>query len=287
MKNIYLKTGQTQDVFNDLKDSFNGTLTSTNEEYNLTLASDFAEGNIKGKTLANGMTFIQFDMRFSDDVRISMESFMCSPIFFLYCSEGNVQHSFGVQGNKKNVKKNQTGVLKSTSTVNNIFYFQKDVSITFNLIGVETKACSQQQNTELIKNVKNTFFKVKEDYLEVSVTNLNTVAKLYEFNTIPQKGIVKDLLKARILESILELEIKNQMDGLELLTQNINHFVKRQFFAIKSVPDSIMKSAVLQAGQTFQSPLYLMHKVNEGFKFSYNRMMHNFQFIMGIGRQRI
>ena len=41
MKSIYLKAGKTQDVFNDLKDSFNGTLMVNGDEYNLA----FAGGN--------------------------------------------------------------------------------------------------------------------------------------------------------------------------------------------------------------------------------------------------
>lgn len=90
MKKIYLKAGNTEDVFNDLNDNLKGTLVTNNDEFDLTLSSAFARGNIKGIAFPEGMTYMQFDLVFHDDVRLSMESLKTSPIFFAYCSYGSM-----------------------------------------------------------------------------------------------------------------------------------------------------------------------------------------------------
>ena len=64
MKKLYINTGGINSIFNDLKDSLNGTLTLENNQYNLEVNSKNAKGTISGITLNKQICYLQFDIVF-------------------------------------------------------------------------------------------------------------------------------------------------------------------------------------------------------------------------------
>lgn len=240
MKSIYLEAGKTHDVFNDLKENFNGALIVNNNEYNLAIQSGFSRGNIKGTSFPGGLSYTEFDLIFFEDTRFSVEMFSGSPVFFAYCSEGNFLHSFGEQGEKKRLKEHHSGILKSTTSANSILYFEKLVPIKFSVIGMVTKPIPNGENTELAKKLKNTFFKTEEDYLKVELQNFKITEKMKELATLTQTGILGNVLKKRIVKSILEIEIAKHTDFFTKLSQVVNTFKAKRLDEIKSVSDFVM-----------------------------------------------
>lgn len=240
MKSIYLKAGKIQDVFNDLKDDFKGTLIVNNEEYNLALQANFATGNIKGTKYPEGILFMEFDVVFYEDVRLSIESFTNSPIFFAYCFQGSLQHSFGEQGVKNRIKKQHSGILKSAARVNSILHFEKQIPIKFSVIGIGTNTIGGEENTELIQKLKNTFFNTKEDYLNIRIRNSKISDKMKELSTLSQKGIVGKVLKNRILKSILKMEVEQNTDGFSELIEATHFFALKRRDEIKKVFDIVI-----------------------------------------------
>lgn len=288
MKSIYLKAGKAQDVFNDLKDNFNGTLQSNDDEFNLTLSSGFAKGNIQGVTFPDGMTYIQFDMVFHDDVRLSMESLNTSPIFFAYCSQGTIQHSFGEQGERKVIKKQHSGILKSTSSVNSILHFEKHVPIKFYVIEINT-AVANEHNDELVRKLKNTFFHIKEDYLQINAQNSKIAQKIEELNTITHKGIVRNLLINRILENILELEIEQHTDGFAAIAESVNSFTVKQINEIKIMSNYVADFSLELFTTDFiaQKIGLVTNRLQKEFKLTYSRSVQDLLIFMRIERSRI
>lgn len=288
MKSIYLKAGKAQDVFNDLKDNFKGTLQSNDDEFNLTLSSGFAKGNIQGVTFPDGMTYMQFDMVFNDDVRLSMESLKTSPIFFAYCSQGTIQHSFGEQGERKIIKKQHSGILKSASSVNSILYFEKHIPIKFYVIEINT-ALANEHNDELVRKLKNTFFHIKEDYLEISSQNSKIAQKIEELSTITHKGIVRNLLINRILENILELEIEQHTDGFSAIAEAVSSFTLKQINEIKAMSNYVTDFSLELFTTDFiaQKIGLLTNRLQKEFKLTYSRSVQDLLVFMRIERGRI
>lgn len=290
MKSIYLKNGNAQDVFNDLKDNFEGKLTLNYDEYSLALNSDFANGNIKAITFPEGMTYIEFDIVFYDDVRLSMESFMTSPIFFAYCREGIIQHSFGESGDRKTLKKQCSGILKSTSGVNSVLHFEKNNTVKLYVIAMETNATmANEQNAELVKKLKNTFFNSKVDYLDISFQNFKIIDKVKELKELTQKGVARNLFINRILESILKIEIEQHIDGFSEIVQTINSFTVKRIDRIKSISNLVMDLSV----EIFTTDLLLQKiggfyiKLQKEFKQLSSRTVHDFLIFIRIERQRV
>jgi AraC-like DNA-binding protein len=284
MKSIYLKAGKAQDVFNELKKNLRGILTSNNEEYNLALESDFAKGNIEGMIFQEGMTYMQFEIVFSDDVMLSIELFKTSPIFFAYCSEGSLKHSFGVNGDKNCLKKYNSGVLKSTSSINSILYFEKNIPIKFSIIGIGSSAISNVQNDNMIQKLKNTFLKRKDDYVDIRFRNFKIYEKIEEFNAITQTGIVRNLLKKGILQIILAMEIEQHTDNFVRISEAITCLTLRQIEEIKRISNFIMNFPAEQFTIKFltQKTGLSPSKLQEGFKLVHSRTVNDFVTFMRI-----
>lgn len=290
MKSLYLKAGKTESVFNDLKDSFNGNLWIHNDEYRLDIRNNFARGTIKGITFPDGLTYMQFEMIFNEETRLSMESLKTSPLFFVYCLQGNVQHSFGEMGERKNIKNQHSGILKSTSRVNSILYFEKNRPIQFYVIQVGTNTeNSNEYNDELVKKLKNTFFHINEDYLEISAQDFEITKQLKELNALNHKGIVRNLYMNRILEKILEIEIEQHTDGFSVMaaaiksfaSQQINEIIKISNFASNLYLELFTTDIVIQKAVSFKN------KLQKEFKLLFSRSLHEVLIFMRIERGRI
>lgn len=290
MKSIYLKAGTTEDIFNDLKDNLKGTLMVHNEEYALGVRNNFARGTIKGITFPDGLTYMQLDMVFDEEVRLSMESLKTSPIFFVYCTHGNVQHSFGEQGERKNISRKHSGILKSASSVNSILYFDKQVPIQFHIIQMGTNTdIVNEHNGELIKKLKNTFFKTKEDYLETSSQDLEIAQKLKELNALNHKGIIRNLYMNRILEKILEIEIEQHTDGFSVIAERINSFAQHQTNEIRRISNSAANLSLQLFTTDFilQRVIEVTNRLQKEFKMLFSRSVHELLIFMRIERGRI
>lgn len=288
MKSIYLKAGKTQDVFNDLKDNFDGTLIVNNNEYDLAIQSVFSRGNIKGISFPGGMTYMEFDMIFFEETRFSLELLSGLPIFFAYCSQGNFQHSFGEQGEKKRFKEYHSGILKRATSVNSILHFEKLVPIKFSVIGMVTKPIANGENAELIRKLKNTFCNTDGDYLKVGVQNFKVAEKMKELMTLSQKGIFGNVLKKRIVKSIIEMEIAQNTAVFTKMSQAVNVFRTKRFAEINSVSDFVMNFPVEFATKHLpQKTGLIINKLQEGFKILLSRTIHDFLIFIRIERQGI
>jgi len=275
MKKLYLNTGGINTIFNDLKESLNGTLALENNQYNLTVKSKYANGIISGITLNKQISYIQFDIVFNDDVELSMESFANSPILFTYCFSGNMTHSFGINGERKAIKPNQTGIIRNTSNINSVLCFEGYKHVQFSMICNNTYHAAVSENSKLFLNLKKRFISKSGNYIYVGQQNSKITEKLKEFNTLQQKGIVKNLLKNRILESILEIELDHHTYGYTKNIQPILSLANRQIEELKRVSSfnvlDIFSGTGLSGRNYF--PRLLKEKYHLSLNKSYNQKL--------------
>ncbi|MEO8254145.1 MAG: hypothetical protein ABI554_07115 [Flavobacterium sp.] len=269
MKSIYIKTGKLQDVFNELKDSFKGTLTSNDNGYSIALKTKIAEGSIEGKIVDEEIAYFEFDTIFHDDIRLSMEIDNDLPVFFSYCLDGSIQHSFGEQAIKKSIKKHQMGILTSKSSINSILYFPKNTPIKLSIIRLSLNNVATTNNNELIKKVKNIFFKTKEDYLDIKPQSFKIMKKIKELNNLKQVSLSQKLLEKIILKNILEIEISQHTDSLLKIVQEINSLSLKSISQIKKASNRFVNYSIEELftikGLITKSDFFI-NKLDGGFK---------------------
>jgi len=268
MKKLYLNTGGFNAIFNNLKDSFNAELiTTNNNEYNLIIKSKWAKGTISGVCFENKMSHMHFDIVFNEDVTLSVESFKSAPILFAYCENGNLAHSFGANGEKKSIKKNQTGVLSNTSVINSVLYFESHKHIQFSLIGMPTEAVEEDQNVEMIAQLKKRFMNESGNYIYTGSQSLKVIQKWQELKTLPQQGIVRNLLKKLILKEIIEMEIAQHSYNYMSTFDPIVNLAARQINEIKRISHMNIAEVISAAG--LASKNYLPRIFKEKYHLSY------------------
>ncbi|MBZ4034951.1 hypothetical protein K6T82_09240 [Flavobacterium sp. 17A] len=231
MKKLYINTGSFDAVFNNFKESFGGDLLITANEYKLKFKSKWANGSISGIRFEKEMTYLSFDFTFNHDVSLSIESNPLAPVFFVYCEQGNLLHSFGPNGEVKGLKKQQSGIMSNSSSINSVLYFESHKRIQFSLIGLPTNTANS--NSDFAHQVKNIFIHNSGNYIYVGSENQKIGNKFQELKTIPQQGTVRYLLMRTILREILELEIAQHRYNYLTPFQPVLNFAAKQLGEIK------------------------------------------------------
>lgn len=139
MKIVTINTEKIEGVFEELSANFGGKVTLDLDEHKLDVNNSAAKGSIMGASFNDNISYVQFDMTFSVDVRMDFINIKSSPTYFAYCSKGNLSHSFGVTGEERKFKTFQTAIVTSQENQDNVLFFEKDVKTKFTLIIVGTQ----------------------------------------------------------------------------------------------------------------------------------------------------
>lgn len=254
MKNIYLNAGTISEVFNGLENSFSGILNSTDNEFKLDLNTDLIKGQIQGITFINGITAVQVEMTFFDDVMLSMESMGTSSIVFAYCDGDRFKHSFGSTGQKISLRKHHSAVINSNRSINTVLHFHKNTTVQFSLIKVETVNMGQAVNDSLLFNLKKTFLNKQPNYYYEGLQNMKITEKFKAFKTITAPGMVGHILKKDCIQSILEIEINDNTAALKKLSGSINRSALNQIDEIKKMYSFIKPSTIGAVYQKIMQP---------------------------------
>ncbi|MDR7210829.1 hypothetical protein [Flavobacterium piscis] len=270
MKKLYLNTGGLETIFENLQDSLQGTLTSENNQYNLVIKSKKSKGTISGISFTKQLAYIDFDMEFNDDVILSMESSVNSPVVFAYCTDGTLEHSFGINGEKKNLKENQAGILRNTSGINSVLFFKAFQRVKFSIISSNVSNLENVENSDLFAGLNTIFTNPSGNYRYVGQLNLKIAEKLLELKNVPQKGIVGNLVKKRILESILGTEMALHSYGYMKAIQPILTLANKQIDDLKRISNLNIAEVIYGVGQARRHYLPRLLKGKHHLAFSFH-----------------
>src|SRR5690606_19659298 len=137
MRSIELNITDFKDVITHLQNQLGGELETESGEYTLKLDNDLAKGNINGICFYEGISYVEYDVTFYEDVKIEMHNVESSPLVFMYCSKGSLTHDFSLAQKKETLGEFQTAILSASNKDNHRFYFAKDVNIATSMIHVE------------------------------------------------------------------------------------------------------------------------------------------------------
>lgn len=101
MTTITLTSTAIKSIFEELHQSMNGALSVKVKEHILDIDNEFGRGKIRGVTFKSGISLLEFDVKFVQDLTLRVGSSERPPICFAYCLRGKVTHSFGSQSGKK------------------------------------------------------------------------------------------------------------------------------------------------------------------------------------------
>jgi len=280
MKIVTINTEKTQNIFDELHTNFGGKVTFDLDEYTLQVENSFAEGSIIGASFNDNISYVQFDMIFSADVRLDILNVKSSPIYFAYCSKGNLSHSFGLNGEERKLKTFQTAIVTSKENQDNVLFFEKGKKTKLTLIIVGTQSDAKQQAQSLNQKVRDTFFEnnLVQDFFYIGSYNLQIAEKIEQLNSITQTGIVRNLLKEGIMRIILAMEIQQHSDDLHAFANESNGLTLREMEEIKELSEFIKSSPeeAFSIKSLSKKSGLSPNKLQEGFKMIHNRTVNDY-----------
>lgn len=249
MKTAHLKAKTIATAFQQLQDIFGGELTVNFKEYILDVDSHLGKGSIKGVPLKDGISYLEFDMVFYNDLELSINTPDKNPIYFTYCSKGQFTHSFGKTGDKHVLGSFQTGILTSRNAEENVLYFAKNTPLNITLISVQTtEVVGYKEAVSLKSKLRETFFEesTADNFVYIGSHNLEIADKIDQLNAITQKGLVKSLLVQGLVHVILALEIQQHSDDLKNKYQKTGSLTVSEMETIKTVSAHVNENSESQ-----------------------------------------
>jgi AraC-like DNA-binding protein len=280
MKTVTIHTEKIQNIFEELNLNLGGKITFNLDEYVLEINNAFAKGSIVGASFNDAISYVQFDMIFSTDVKMKVMNIASSPVYFAYCSKGNLSHSFGITGEERKFGTFQTAIVTSKNKQDNVLFFDKNKRTKFTLIVVGTQLEEHNPMHSLNQKVKETFFENNNDqeFFYVGSYNLQIAEKIEQLDAITQTGVVRNLLKEGILRIILAMEIQQHSDDLNALAKDTNCLTLKEMEEIKELSELIKNSPEESftiktlSKKSGLSP----NKLQEGFKMIHNRTVNDY-----------
>ncbi len=280
MKSIILETAKIRDMFKQLQQNLGGHLKIDSKEHILSLDNETGHGHIKGQTFKGGLSYLEFDMVFSEDLVLTTQTPENSPICFAYCSKGKVGHSFGQSGEIRELETFQTGILTNEPYQDNVLHFKKDINLKTSLIVVSTSEEVATKKSSYSYRMKQIFFNnnVSTNSLYIGSYNLKIAEKFEELNAISQKGIVRSLLIEGFVHMILALEIQQHSDDLENEANKTGSLSHKEMDSVRELSKFITNYPETQlcikklSRKSGLSP----SKLQEGFKLMHNRTVTDY-----------
>ncbi|WP_179351645.1 helix-turn-helix domain-containing protein [Winogradskyella vidalii] len=278
MKIIDIKATNLQAMFQALKNTIGGTFTTQFNEGELYIDNGVGKGFIRGIELERDTTFVEFDIKFKEDVKFVIKSPQRAVANFLYCKEGRLSHSFLNTNRVKTVETFQTGVSANITTNENHINFYKDIYVNATIISVNTSKRSSREHT-INKMVSEIFIKNNtKDYSYIGSYNLKIADSIKQLKAIKQSGVVRTLLIQGLVNVILAMEIeqhsidvKSDKNPSGSLTAYELKQVKELSDYINNFPETNLSVTELAAKISI-SPA----KVQEGFKLMHDKTLNNY-----------
>ena len=141
MIKIQITATSTEGTVKQIQEAIGGEITQRWGEYTLKVNNAKATGSIRFISFEWGVSLLDYDITFHEEVELVMDASQYNPIHFSYCLEGNCDHRFGYQqeSDRKTLEQFQSVIITSKQGGFNHGYFPKDVKLAINVIQITRK----------------------------------------------------------------------------------------------------------------------------------------------------
>ncbi|MBJ7880838.1 helix-turn-helix transcriptional regulator [Gelidibacter salicanalis] len=149
MIKITVDADSTEDALSQIRAVLGGEITERWGEYTLLFDNDIAKGCIRCINFDWGISLMEFDVLFFDDILIIDYHKSANPLHFSYCSRGSYQHRFENQCDYRSIGQYHSSILVAGKSVKHFTLLQKDLHIIFNNIRIIRTEFLKKRNSQL------------------------------------------------------------------------------------------------------------------------------------------
>ncbi|PKA97277.1 AraC family transcriptional regulator [Flavobacteriaceae bacterium MAR_2009_75] len=282
MRTLSLHSLSLEKNLNSINLVLGGSISDAGNERVLQFDNDFGTGTITAITLEGGLSFLQYDVCFSEDTKITNDPTPSNPLYFMYCLKGHLYQKFQDYRDKLLLDEFQTAIMGGTSHINELSFPSNQKVKLCIISAVDTTAGADSALPSSLKQTMMQLFshgKEQDKPIRYFGTyNLRIGEQLAQIEKIRQEGLVKKLLVEGILNLTLAMEIEhlksdllNEQNPSGSLTQYELKCIKEVSRKIEEHPEIqySIKSICLECGLSAS-------KLQEGFKLLHGKTVSDF-----------
>lgn len=277
MRQINISADSTIEILNELKDSIGGDIKDKWGEHTLLVNNNIAKGSIKFIPFDWGVSLLQYDIKFYEDVELRVEIDEFNPIRLLYNLDATFKHKFGRDRNEKYIKQFESIIFANKTNGVNYVTFEKNTHIDLNIIQIVRQKFLKKRTTN-ISSLNTKLYEVFVDtdhehrFFHHGSLNLRMADYVHAIKNVKSKGMLRLFkIESKIYE-ILTLHIQEHnmsSQGVSLPTS----LVKRELKLVRQIGKEISKNPSFDYSLEQLSSDYSLSqvKLQDGFKFLFNR----------------
>jgi len=124
---IDVKTLPVVEILQDISERLNAPIVNGSGELTIHVPEEFGEGYIRGISFDCGMGIVSYNCKFYQDVSIHFSLNTVHPLKFIFCSEGQVAHSFQESEEVHEMDAYQNIIVSSSGYNGHVLYFKANV----------------------------------------------------------------------------------------------------------------------------------------------------------------
>ena len=121
---VKVKALPVSDILIDLSDQFHTKLDDDSGELTLNIPENLGTGFIRGSSFASGMGIIEYNCCFFEDTEIHFTIHKTHPLKFIFCSEGEVNHTFEEDNDVHTIHNYQNIIVSSSGHNGHVLCFK-------------------------------------------------------------------------------------------------------------------------------------------------------------------
>lgn len=279
MIKIYIEAQKTADSVEQVREVIGGTIMERWGQYTLEVDNEKARGHMRYIEFEWGVSLVEYELIFFDEVTIIVDTSKFNPINFYYCLEGYSGHKFGYQSTDeiKFIEQFQSVILTNRSGGISDRYFPKDVTISLSVIQVRRKPFLKRrlnQGDSLNRQLYEVFMDTDHEkvFAYFGSYNLKMADLMTALREVKGKGMIRIMQIEGLVYQILSMhimqhnkEVKNKQLPTSLLKRELKEI--REY--AKKIEDNIAKEFSLE--EISAETGLTQAKLQEGFRLLYNK----------------
>lgn len=279
MITINVDAKDTAGTVEQIKEAIGGELTERWGQHTLTVSNKKAEGHIRFTSFDWGVSLLEYEITFFDEVTLIVDASKYNPINFCFCLEGYCGHKFGYQAMNelRILEQFQSVIITSRDGGFNHGYFPKDVKLSISIIQVERKPFLRKrlnQGETLNKELYRVFLDTDHEkvFAYFGSYNLKMADKMNALKKVKAKGMIRIMQIEGLVYQILSMHMMQHNTEMAQKGPQTS-LLKRELKIIRSYAKKIEKNIAkdFSLEEIAAETGLTQAKLQEGFKLLYNR----------------
>ena len=212
MKEILINSVRDEDMLLGFKEHLRGTLTEQWGERTVTFDNELGKGTIRNIEFDWGISLLDFDLTFFDDIKLTIKSKGVAPLEFIFISKGGFTYKEGHLGEKLELEQFQNIIISPERFQEKNFIFPSNKELKVNMIRILKKEYLKKKNNNIthLNELLLSVFKDEKNNLPYSHEgnySLKIANEVKELDNIYESGLIRTLSIEGRIYLILSLQL--------------------------------------------------------------------------------